>query len=411
MTAWTGGQYSLFRFALGAYLAFHFARLLPWGTELFSREGMIADRALSPFFGAFPNPLFLWDSPVVVMGMLGLAIAASLAFAVGWKDRVASLLVWFVWACLYTRNPLIANPSLPFIGWILLAHATLPRAPFLSVEARGRTDPGGNWTYPQTLFVVAWIVMALGYSYSGYTKLISPSWLDGSALSRILENPLARPGFAKELLLLLPELMLRAATWASLGLELLFAPLALFTRLRPWLWLAMIGMHLSLITLIDFADLSVGMLMIHGFTFDPAWLKPKTSEDGSRLFYDGACGLCHRAVRLVLAEDPSAAIRLAPLESESFRNASAALTPEDIPDSLAFDSGDGRLRFRSEGMLALGEALGGSWRALAIAARIIPRPIRDISYDAIASVRLKLFARPSDACPLIPAELRQRFEL
>jgi hypothetical protein len=33
-------------------------------------------------------------------------------------------------------------------------------------------------------------------------------------------------------------------------------------------------MHLSLIALIDFADLSLGMVLIHLFTFDPGWVTP-----------------------------------------------------------------------------------------------------------------------------------------
>jgi hypothetical protein len=44
------------------------------------------------------------------------------------------------------------------------------------------------------------------------------------------------------------------------------------------------------------------MVMLHFFTFDPAWVKPFGAET-EMIFYDGHCGLCHRAVRFVLAED------------------------------------------------------------------------------------------------------------
>jgi hypothetical protein len=117
--------------------------------------------------------------------------------------------------------------------------------------------------------------MAVAYTYSGYTKLISPSWLDGTALARILDNPLARPGPLREALLALPGGVLHLATWGALGLELAFGPLALLRRLRPWLWSSMVLMHLSLLVLIDFADLSLGMLMLHLFTADPAWIRPR----------------------------------------------------------------------------------------------------------------------------------------
>ena len=56
--------------------------------------------------------------------------------------------------------------------------------------------------------------MAAGYSYGGFTKLTSPSWLDGSALSHVLSNPLARPTLLREWLLAQPELTFAGAAIA-----------------------------------------------------------------------------------------------------------------------------------------------------------------------------------------------------
>jgi len=152
------------------------------------------------------------------------------------------------------------------VGWLLLLHAALPPARLGSAASR--------WHFPPQLFAAVWIVMALAYSYGGYTKLVSPSWLDGSALMRVLENPLARPTVLRDALLALPAPLLSAGTWAMLALELAFAPLALMRQLRPALWLAMLTLHLALLALIDFADLSLGMIVLHLVTFDPAWLHP-----------------------------------------------------------------------------------------------------------------------------------------
>lgn len=96
--------------------------------------------------------------------------------------------------------------------------------------------------------------------------------MDGTAVAHVLENPLARPGALREAILDLPGGVLRLGTWATLTLELLFAPLALARRLRPWIWMLALGLHVGLIVLIDFADLSMGMVMLHLFTFDPAWV-------------------------------------------------------------------------------------------------------------------------------------------
>ncbi len=404
---WTGGQYSLFRFALGIYLALHFSQLAPWGAEVFSGAGVIPRASDSPLSGLFPNVLLLWDGPVFVTAILWGAAGMALAFAWGWRDRVFAVLLWYVWACLLGRNPLISNPGLPYVGWILLAHACLPRAPYLSWEARKRADPAGGWAMPQSLFIVAWILMALGYSYSGWTKLDSPSWLDGSALSRVLENPLARPGALRGVVLSLPPGLLRGMTWASLALELGFAPLVLFRRLRPWVWLAMLGMHAGLVLLLDFADLSFGMVMLHAFTFDPAWIRPRGTA--ARIFYDGGCGLCHRWVRFVLAEDREGVFRFAPLGGAAFLASVPQTSRENLPDSLVVEMEGGVLLSRSAAVLAILARLGGVWGILSGVGGMFPAGFLDLAYDAVARVRRRIFSPPSGACPLLPRPLAVRF--
>ena len=405
---WTGGQYSLFRIVLGLYLAVHFANLVPYGPELFSSQGSLPDAQASPLAYAFPNVLSFFDPPSFVVAFLLAAVAASVLLVLGYHDRAAAVFLWYVWACLFGRNPLIGNPGLPYVGFLLLAHAFLPPAPYGSLAARGRRDPGGDWRLAPGIFGVAWILMAVGYSYSGLTKLVSPSWTDGSALARVLDNPLARPGIFREALFRLPDLLLRLGTWGALLLEILFAPLALIRRLRPWLWLALLLLHLSLLLIVGFADLSLGMVLLHFFTFDPGWVKAKPGGV-ERLFYDGTCALCHGAVRFVLAEDPEGkALRFAPLDSEAYRKVAPA---EALPDSLVVVTSDGRLLTRSEGGLHVLERLGGLWRIVAALCRPVPRPLRDAAYDLVARVRYRVFGRKEEACPLIPPALRGRFDL
>jgi len=405
---WTGGQYSVFRVVFGAYLCVHFLSLAPWGPELFSGRGMLPDASASPLAFAFPNVLTVLDSPAFVTSLLLLAAGASVLFAVGWYDRASAVLLWYVWACLLGRNPLILNPGIPYVGWLLLAHAILPSAPYGSVAARRRPDPGGTWRMPALLFAAAWILMAMGYTYSGVTKLVSPSWLDGTAVTRVLENPLARPGPLRAAILSLPDVLLRLGTWATLALELLFAPLALSRRLRPWIWTMALAMHLGLIALIDFADLSLGMVMLHLFTFDPAWVPAVKARTTETLFYDGGCGLCHRAVRFLLAEDraPGGVFRFAPLGGETFQ--ATVSRPADLPDSLVLVTDDGRILTRSRAVLHLGRRLGGLWRVMAGLVGLLPIALLDRAYDAVAHVRHRLFARPEEACPIAPRELRSR---
>jgi predicted DCC family thiol-disulfide oxidoreductase YuxK len=408
---WTGGQYSLYRGVFGCYLFIHFVRLVPWGSELFSWQGVLPRPSASPLIHLFPNILAVWDGPAFVQALLIAAAGWSVLFAIGAWDRAAAIAIWYLGACLLGRNPLIANPALPFIGWLLLAHAFLPASPYGSWAARGRPDPRGRWKMTPSIFLAAWILMSLGYTYSGAMKLGSISWVDGSALWQVLRNPLARPGFLRESLLACPPVVLRLATWGALGLELGFAPLVLFRKLRPWVWGAMLLMHVGLLALVDFADLTAGMAILHWFTFDPAWIPFASHQSTEIAFYDGHCGLCHRAVRFVLAEDrQGTAFRFAPLQGETFAARVMAQRRAGLPDSIVVQTADGELLVRSSAFIHILERLGGTWRILAAILAVIPRPLRDAAYDFIARIRYSIFGRRDDVCPVTPPELRARFD-
>jgi hypothetical protein len=273
--SWTGGQYSIFRALLGMYLFVHFAHLVPWGKELFSNAGMIGDAALSPLFGIIPSILSISDSPAMVAGMLVTGAVASVFLALGKHDKVAAIAIWYILACLFGRNPLIANPALPYLGWMLLAHLFVPSAPWGPLAAKGSTDSDGAWRMPHAIYFAAWAVLALSYTYSGYTKLLSPSWVSGDTIWYVLNNPLARDYFVRDLMLWLGEDFARGLTWTILWIEVLFAPLVLSRRLRPILWGIMLLVQVGFLFLLNFADLTTPMLLFHLLTFDPGWIKPR----------------------------------------------------------------------------------------------------------------------------------------
>src|SRR2546422_4747254 len=268
---WTGGQYSVVRAIFGVVLCAQFLRTIGWGAESFSRVALLPDARSSPLARVFPNVLDVWSSPGAAIALLVVCAALSLLLAVGWWDRTAAVGLSYLGACFFVRSPLVASAWLPLAGWLLLVHTCLPPAPYGSVAALGRVDPAGAWRMPPLIFGAAWIVMAFGYSGGGYAKLLSRSWVDG--------------------------------VWTVSALELLFAPLALVAPLRPWLWLATLVVGLAPNALIGVADAGPGLALLHLLTLDPGWIRPRGAPAPERLFYDGSCGLCHRAVRFVLAED------------------------------------------------------------------------------------------------------------
>ncbi len=386
---WTGGQYSLYRALLGSYLVVHFAMLLPYAAEVFGAGGAVAQGSMSPLFGVLPNPLALNEGALAVTALVGLGALCGLAVAVGWGDRVCSVLAALILGWLFQRNPLIANPSLPMLGWLLLLHAFVPPRPFGSMAGRLRgTDP--DWRLPTHLFLAAWVILALSYSYSGWTKLESPSWVDGNTIRLVLENPLARDHLLREWVLATPPGFLQLLTWLVMCLELLFAPLALIRRLRPWLWLAMLLAQCGFLVFLNFADLTFPMLLVHLLTFDPAWLAQYERQEPATLLFDGSCAFCHATVRLAAHEDPRRRLHFAPLDGETARE---ILCSDKLPlmgDSIVVVDTEGRHAYKSRAVLAVLERLGGLWLLVAWLLRATPRRYADWGYDLVGRWRYRI---------------------
>jgi hypothetical protein len=262
-------QFAWFRIVFGVYLAVHFAHLVPWGVELFSRNGVLPEAALNPTSGILPNVLTWCDTPLLVTGFLVALVGVALCFTLGICRRTAAILLWYGWACLFNRNVLISNPSIPYVGLLLLLTTLVPAGEPL--RAFGKKATSDQFYVPAAVFWTAWFVMAAGYTFSGVVKLSSPSWVDGTALWHVVQNPLARDGWLRDIALRLPMRAFQLMTWTALGLEICFLPLALFQRIRPVVWLAMVTLHIGILGLVSFADLSAGMLTLHLFTFDSRW--------------------------------------------------------------------------------------------------------------------------------------------
>jgi len=128
------------------------------------------------------------------------------------------------------------------------------------------------------------------------------------------------------------------------------------------------------------------------------------------LFYDGHCGLCHRAVKFVLARDPAGvAFRFAPLQGPTFQSTVSAAQRSTMPDSMAVRTADGRLLLKSDAWLHILRRLGGAWNLMAALCSIFPRPLRELVYDFVARIRFRIFGRRDDLCPIVTPELRSRF--
>jgi predicted DCC family thiol-disulfide oxidoreductase YuxK len=389
--------YVVFRTIFGLYLAVHFFMLMPYAWELFSNQGMIPRVQELPTYPFFPNLLFVMDQSWFVTGFLGLLGFLSLGLVTGKFPKLIPLLLWYGWACLVTRNVFIRNPGMPYVGWMLLAMPFIPQV--------NKNSNAQNWQIPKPLFTTAWILLAVGYTLSGIHKLSSPSWVDGTAILRLTENPISRPTIFSGLMAGMPVWFLKINAWFALFLEVSFAFFAIFKRTRPWIWFLLVGMHLNIMLVVDFVDLTFGMILIHLFTFDQRWVPPVIKQERFVVFFDGVCGMCNGFVNFLVMEGAQSQMKFAPIQGKTAQ--ALNLVPQNQAiTTIVVHSGDASYT-ESDAVIQILERLGGFWRILSLI-KFIPKSIRDFGYRFISKHRYKVFGQ-RDACRLPSAEERQMF--
>jgi predicted DCC family thiol-disulfide oxidoreductase YuxK len=387
---WTGGQYSIYRV------------LLAWTTG-----GMLWDA-----FGTdLRDPL---DATLLGVGWL-----ACGALALGWRDRLAAgaLLLLAVLTALGTGKDLGGLVA----AFLLALHACVPPAPYGSWEARARPDPRGDWRMPWRVWHAAWVGLAGWYALAAWR--ISQAFV--SSPRSPVDSDLGVMGLVTVGFVLLGGL-----------LQILVVAAAIHPPLRRPAWGSILLWQIAWSSATGWSVGWVASLpslwLLHLLAADPGWVPGRSwlvpaptgpapdripAPHPARLFYDGDCGFCHRAIRFVLAEEgpsPSALrFRFAPLGSAAFETLleGNGQLPGSLPDSIVLELEDGTLETRATAVLEIASRLGGLWRVLSILGRGLPRGALDVAYDALARSRKRIFARPKESCPILPPELRSRFDL
>ena len=341
----TGGHFSVLRFALGVWLA------IGLGSRSTSES----------------------DPKTLVIHLSGVLFAV--AVALGWWSRLAAVCLAAVIVVEHAGSDL--GPAV-LVAVPLGLVAALPVAPYGSMDARGRPDPGGGFEIPEgvvrgVIALVLGVALLFSFEERGLTgDALVPAWTGATSLFAVL-------AWSKRT---------RAVAVLALG-----AALVARIALRPDdMWSPPLAFVLLL-------------------AFDADFVPPLRASEPDRVFYDGACGLCHRAVRFALAEDRAGnAVRFAPIAGDAFLDSVPEELRANLPDSIVVRTAEGALLVRSAALLRVGERMGGIWRAAALLVRLVPRAIRDFGYDRVAAIRHRLFAKPADVCPVVPRELRARFD-
>ena len=139
---------------------------------------------------------------------------------------------------------------------------------------------------------------------------------------------------------------------------------------------------------------------------------PPPSPGAHLALYDGVCGLCNRLLQFVLKYDRRGVFNFASLQSDmgKMHVARAGGNPDELTTFYVIaDFRTPRPRFltRSDAALFVVTQLGWPWKALG-AAVVLPTPIRNRIYDAIARRRYRIFGK-YEQCLLPGPDVRERF--
>ena len=128
------------------------------------------------------------------------------------------------------------------------------------------------------------------------------------------------------------------------------------------------------------------------------------------ILFDGVCNLCSGVVQWVIAHDPLATFRFAPLQSEAARHELAKFDGEidldALSDSLLLIDDDG-VHAQSTATLRVARHLKFPYSLFAVG-MIVPRSVRDAVYRILARHRYRWFGR-RDTCLMPSPEIRWRF--
>ena len=137
------------------------------------------------------------------------------------------------------------------------------------------------------------------------------------------------------------------------------------------------------------------------------------SDSNPLILYDGVCGLCNRLVQFVLKRDSRGQFRFASLQSKLAGSILQrhGVNQQDLDTMYLvsdYQESTERLAARSDASVAILRHLSGFWRIVAALLSILPRGMRNRSYNLIASNRYRIFGK-FESCMIPEEKHRHRF--
>jgi hypothetical protein len=221
----------LVRTAFGLVVLVWAISALPDARALFGPSGVLP---ASPHLAGGWSVLDLWNSDIAAIGLLLLLALAGVCLMAGVWPRAAAAVVFVVFVSLSKRDPFVGNAGDGLIRILAL---------YLSLGPGGGRVGSYPLRAPWALRLIQ-VQISLLYLATVWAKLQGTTWPDGTAvgyafrLEDLVRFPV--PDLAKYLV------VAHALTWAVVAIELSIGLLVWVGRLRPWVLLAGVCLHLAI---------------------------------------------------------------------------------------------------------------------------------------------------------------------
>lgn len=238
----------VFRVAFGLIALGWSISLLPELTALFTKQGILPRQpdftgkqaGAWGIFGSFPG------KTVVVLVVVAL-IVASICLLIGFGSQFAALVLLVGMMSFERRTPFAFNAGDVLLRVIAFYLIFAPTAAGLSLQ-RFLTNRGEFWSFPRRApwaMRLLQIQLSVVYLFAVWTKVQGTNWNNGTAVSFALRvadiERFPVPSFIST-----SQLISNVLTYGTLVIELSLAILVWNRKLRPWVLLAGLSLHLGI---------------------------------------------------------------------------------------------------------------------------------------------------------------------
>jgi predicted DCC family thiol-disulfide oxidoreductase YuxK len=296
---------SIFRIAFAIFLACACWQDLLFFPDWYSDDGVLPRFTLLAGWANWTGSLSLMasnDTPIFQTVFCAIYVVALTAFAVGFRARLATIVLIVIRISIYWRNPLITS-MIPHIANIFLIWCSfLPLNRYWSIDAALDPEPRDR-PFPKIPLLALKLQLGSIYFFSALFKLAGPRWIHGEAILRTLQDSYHANTPLDVWLVANAPGMLVAVNYAVIVFQLLF-PFLVYapfrnTSLRAIALAGAFLMHLTFMLLLHigtFPLLSICFLLL--LVPDAWWNALSTRRDNRlrkvRIFYDSDCDFCKK---------------------------------------------------------------------------------------------------------------------